>query len=403
MGDEADPAAPRPETATASPAPALPESEPSALPVLATPALPALASTEAAPPPAAALPVRVVDLDWRSVAWAMGAFVALVGATALVGAAPRAITVLAVGALVAMALDPLVTKLENRFGTRRGMAVAIVVSAIMAAGAVIVALLLPRAIEQGRDLSGDIDHVVSQINDLPFVGDDLQRAGAVEKVQDWISDLPNRFQGDDTPIGGAVVRLADGLLVTGFTLLISLALLLDGPRLVRGVCRLVPPRRRDRAVRIGRLAYATVGRYVAGSLLVACIAGITTLVVGLILRVPLAPLVAIWVALWDLIPQIGGAAGGIPFVLLGLTRGAGTAVACAVFFVVYLNLENHVIQPLVVGRAVKLSPPATMTAALVGVSAGGLVGALLAVPVVAAAKVVYTELRPGSPPAEATN
>jgi predicted PurR-regulated permease PerM len=102
----------------------------------------------------------------------------------------------------------------------------------------------------------------------------------------------------------------------------------------------------------------------------------------------------VWVALWDLVPQIGGAAGGIPFVLLGLTRGAGTAVACAVFFVLYLQLENHVIQPLVVGRAVKLSPPATMTAALVGVSAGGVVGALLAVPFVAAAKVVYTEVRP---------
>ncbi len=338
--------------------------------------------------------MRVAELDWRSVAWAMGAFVALVSATGLVHEAPRSITVLAVGVLVAMALDPVVTKVETRLGSRRSMAVAIVISAIAAAAMVIIAVLLPRAIDQGRDLSKDVDHVVSQINQLPVVGDDLKRAGAADKVQQWIKDLPKRFQGDDTPIGDAAVRLADGLLVTGFTLLITLALLLDGPRLVRGVCRLVPPRRRDRAVRIGRLAYATVGRYVAGSLLVACIAGVCTLVVGLVLRVPLAPLAAIWVALWDLIPQIGGAAGGIPFVLLGLTRGAGTAVACAVFFIVYLNVENHIIQPLVVGRAVKLSPPATMTAALIGVSAGGLVGALLAVPVVAAAKVVYTELRP---------
>ena len=94
----------------------------------------------------------------------------------------------------------------------------------------------------------------------------------------------------------------------------------------------------------------------------------------------------------------------IPFVLLGLTRGAGTAVACAIFFILYLQFENNLLSPLVVGRAVKLSPPATMTAALVGVSAGGVVGALLAVPVVAAAKVVYLELRPPTDaPSDATS
>jgi predicted PurR-regulated permease PerM len=62
--------------------------------------------------------------------------------------------------------------------------------------------------------------------------------------------------------------------------------------------------------------------------------------------------------------------------------------------VLYLQIENHVIQPLVVGKSVKLSPPATMTAALVGVSAAGVVGALVAVPLVGALKVAYLELRP---------
>jgi putative heme transporter len=175
--------------------------------------------------------------------------------------------------------------------------------------------------------------------------------------------------------------------------------LLDGERLLRGGRRLVPAARREQADRIGRLAYSTVGRYAAGSLFVAVVAGAAVLVAGLVLRVPLTPLLAVWVAVFDLVPQIGGAVGGIPFVLLGLTRGAGTAVACAVFFVLYLQFENHVLSPLIVGRSVKLSPPATMAAALVGVSAGGVVGALLAVPVVAAAKAVYLELRAEPAPA----
>jgi predicted PurR-regulated permease PerM len=127
---------------------------------------------------------------------------------------------------------------------------------------------------------------------------------------------------------------------------------------------------------------------------VALVAGVVMLTVGLILGVPLTPLAAINVALWDLIPQIGGAMGGIPFVLLAVTQGAGTGLLAAVIFIVYLQIENHILQPLLVGQAVKLSPPATMTAALVGVSAGGVVGALVAVPLVGAAKAIYLELRP---------
>ena len=337
---------------------------------------------------------REVDLDWRSVVWGMAAFVILIAVTNLVRSAPRALTVLAVGTLLALGLDPLVTRVQRAIGDRRAAAVAIVMLGLLVSAALIVALLAPRAIDQGRQLGGDVDHVVGQLNNLPLVGDDLRKAGTVDAVQRWIENLPERLQGDDTPIGGALVQLADGLLLAGFLVLVTISLLLDGPRLVRAACRLVPVHHRPRAERIGRLAYATVGRYVAGSVVVALVAGVVTLVAGLVLRVPLAPLIAVWVALFDLVPQIGGAAGGIPFVLLGLTRGAGTAAACAVFFVLYLQFENHILSPLIVGRAVSLSPLATMTAALVGVSAGGVVGALLAVPVVAAAKVVYLEIRP---------
>ena len=335
-----------------------------------------------------------VELDWRSVLWVLGAFVALVAFTNLVRSAPRALTVLAIGTLLALALGPVVSTLQRRLGGRRSAAVAVVVSGLLVVAALAAALLAPPAIRQGRDLGRDLDQVVVQIEELPVVGDDLRQAGAAESVRRWIEGLPARLQGDDTPLRDAARALADGLLAAMFTLLVTVSLLLDGERLLRGARRLVPPARRERADRIGRLAYATVGRYAAGSLLVATIAGLAVLVAGLVLGVPLTPLLALWVAVFDLVPQIGGAAGGIPFVLLGLTQGAGTALACAVFFVLYLQFENHILSPLIVGRSVKLSPPATMTAALVGVSAGGVVGALMAVPLVAAVKAVYLELRP---------
>jgi predicted PurR-regulated permease PerM len=307
--------------------------------------------------------------------------------------------VLAIGSLLGLGLDPVVSRVERHVHGYRALAVGLVMIGLVAVAAVVGALLAPRAIEQGERLTSDVDRVIAQVDKLPVVGKQFRQAHTADKIRQWVQDLPKHLEGNDTPIGRAAVQLADGLLVAGFTVILTVALLLDGPRLVRGVSRAVPPQHRDRVVRLGRLAYATVARYIAGSLLVAAVAGVATLVAGLLLRVPLTPLIAVWVAIFDLVPQIGGAAGGIPFVLLGLTRGAGTAAACAVFFILYLQFENHVLSPLIVGRAVKLSPPATMTAALVGVSAGGVVGALLAVPVVAAAKAVYVELR--TPPAAA--
>ncbi|HEV3402471.1 MAG TPA: AI-2E family transporter [Acidimicrobiales bacterium] len=342
-----------------------------------------------------------VDLDWRSVAWALGAFIALVAATGLVRSAPRAVTVLAVSTILALALDPLVSRVQRALGGHRTAAVTAVMLVVLAVVTAAVLLLGPPAVDQARDLGRDIDRVVAQINDLPWIGEDLRRAGTAEAVERWIEELPDRLTGEDTPLGDVALRVADALLATAFAVLVIIGLLLDGPRLVHGARRLVRPGQRERADRIGRLAYDTVAKYVAGSLMVAVVAGVATLVAGLVLGVPLAPLVAVWVALFDLVPQIGGAAGGIPFVLLGFTKSAGTGVACAVFFILYLQFENHLLSPLIVGRAVKLSPPATMTAALVGVSAGGVVGALLAVPLVAAAKVVYLELRSGRTPAPA--
>jgi predicted PurR-regulated permease PerM len=338
-------------------------------------------------------PVREVDLDWRSVLVVLGAFVALIAVTGLVRSVPRMIAALAVAGILALALNPAVELVRRHTRAGRAPAVTLVLLGVAALFTVIGLLLVPPAVRQAQDLGRELPRVLSELGDLPVIGDDLVEADAPERLQNSIEKLPERLAGDTTPLEGAARRVADGLLAAVLTLLLAITLLLDGPRLVAGARRLVPVTRRQQGDRIAALAYRVVGHYVAGSLVVAAIAGLTVLVVGIVLGVPLTPLAAVWVALWDLVPQVGGAAGGIPFVLLGFTEGVATGVACGGIFVVYLQLENNVLQPLLVGQRVKLSPPATMTAALIGVSAGGVVGALLAVPLAGASKAVYMELR----------
>lgn len=339
-------------------------------------------------------PVRVVELDWRSVVPAALTFVGLVALTGVVRSVPRTLGGLAVGTLLALALNPVVSGAQRRLGLPRQGAVAAVLLAFVAALVMIALLLVPPAVRQAGDLRKEVPRVAADLADLPVIGDDLARAGVPETLERAISELPQRLAGNTAPLERAGRSAADMLIAFLVTMLFTITLLLDARRLSDLAARALPAARRARVERVGDLAYRVVGRYVAGSLAVAGIAGLSVLVAGLVLGVPLTPLLAVWVPVWSLVPQIGGAMGGIPFVLLGLTEGPTTGVLCAVFFMAYLQIENNVIAPLMVGNAVKLSPPATMTAALIGVSAGGVVGALIAVPLVGAAKVVYLELRP---------
>ena len=336
-----------------------------------------------------------VDLDWRSLASLAAAVAALVVAFGLARSVPRTLAALAVASILTLGLDPLVSRLAGVLGGRRGIALTAVLGGFVAAVALVGVLLVPPAARQARDLGDDLPRVLADLTNLPVVGPQLDRAGVPERLERSIEELPDRLLGDDTPLLRIGQRAADGLLAVTVTVLFVVTLLLDGQRLLRGLRRLVPRRHRGRAHRLADVIYRVVGRYVAGSLLVAVVAGLCNLIAGLSLGVPLAPLLALWVMVWNLVPQIGGALGGIPFVLFGFTQGAGTGLACAAFFLIYQQLENNVLGPLLVGQAVKLSPPATMTAALVGVSAGGVVGALLAVPTLGAAKAIYLELRPG--------
>jgi predicted PurR-regulated permease PerM len=119
--------------------------------------------------------------------------------------------------------------------------------------------------------------------------------------------------------------------------------------------------------------------------------------VGLALGVPLTPLAAVWASITNLIPQIGGFLGGSFFVLLAFTDSPLTGLIALVIFIVYQNIENHVIQPAIIGKRVNLSPPTTMLAAMIGGAAAGVPGALAATPVVGTVKAIYLELR-GPPP-----
>jgi predicted PurR-regulated permease PerM len=337
---------------------------------------------------------ETVDVHPATIAAIVGTAFALSMVIALARSAQRTLTWIVIGSLLALALDPVVRSIERRLAIRRSIALATVIVLVVAAANLAVVALGPRAISEARSFTRDIPGVVERLGELPVVGERLRRADASEKVADWLERLPGRLSDDPEPLVSVTRSVLGGALAAFVTVLVSVALLLDGRRLRALARRLVPPGHRAGFDRVVRVIYATVGRYFAGTLLLATATGVALFVGGLVIGVPLTPMVALWAAVTNLIPQVGGFLGGSVFVLLALTKSPGTALAALVFFLVWQQLENHVLHPTIVGDAVNLSPPATMLAALVGGATAGIPGALVAVPLLGVLKSVALEIRP---------
>jgi predicted PurR-regulated permease PerM len=252
---------------------------------------------------------------------------------------------------------------------------------------VVLSLLGPPAIDQAGHFQQELPQTVEEFYTLPLVGGWLEENDAADTVQKWVQGLPSSI--DDQTVSDTVTSLVGRVTSAVLVLAVAFAVMLDGEWIVGHVRRLLPPSRRAAADRLGRIVYDTFGRYFAGSLTIAVLAGMNTLIIALVFDIPLAPVAAIWTMITNLIPQVGGFLGGAFLAILALSVSPWVAIGAVAWFVLYMNIENNVIQPAVIGRAVNLSPPTTMMAAFIGAAVAGVPGALVATPTVGVVKRLY--------------
>ena len=333
-------------------------------------------------------PAQTVEV--RLTAWSL-AFVtmALLVAGAvfwLFGSATATITKIAIGIVLAVALDPLISALRRHGWSRPSAATAVGVGMLGLFG-VVLSLLGPPAIDQAGHFQQELPQTVEEFYTLPLVGSWLEENDAADTVQKWVQGLPSSI--DDQTVSDTVTSLVGRVTSAVLVLAVAFAVMLDGEWIVGHARRLLPPSRRVAADRLGRIVYDTFGRYFAGSLTIAVLAGMNTLIIALVFDIPLAPVAAIWTMITNLIPQVGGFLGGAFLAILALSVSPWVAIGAVVWFVLYMNFENNVIQPAVIGRAVNLSPPTTMMAAFIGAAVAGVPGALVATPTVGVVKRLY--------------
>ncbi|MBV9950698.1 MAG: AI-2E family transporter, partial [Acidimicrobiia bacterium] len=291
-----------------------------------------------------------VSLDPRSAVAIVVGVLSLLIVFALGRSTARALTLTGVGVLLAFALEPLVKGMQRRLHCSRAAAVAIVGMVMLVAFSGLVVLVGPPAVRQAEQFGQQLPKTVRDLYDLPLVGGRLSDAQVADKIQEWVHDLPGRL--DANSVRNAADSVVNGFATAATVLLIAVVVLLDGEVLVRRLRLIVPLRFRERADNAGRVFYSVVGTYFAGSLFVALIAGVYVLTVGLVLGVPLAPVAAVWYSVVSLIPQVGGFLGVSFFTILALSQGLLIGLVGLVLLVLYMNLENYVISPAIVGKSV---------------------------------------------------
>ncbi len=342
------------------------------------------------------LPVTIERPATTMAAGFLGAAAVTIGARVTISAARSvhgtAVLVL-VAFVLALAMERIVGPIARRLRGNRGVAVASVGAALMLVLTAAGLVLAPAFAKKAKSFGRELPQLTERLGEVPLVGSRLRGADVGDSVQRWLRDLPANLGRDGARMSTAVVGAVDMLVTSTVVVLLALAMVVDGPRLIRSVRRVMAPRRRRMFDQSSVLVVDVVGRYFAGSLLVASLAGVMSATVGLTLGVVLAPMAAVWIAMTNLIPQVGGLLGGVVFVALGFATSPTVGLACLVYFLTYQQFENHVIQPAVIGKAVSMSPAATMIVALVGGAALGIPGAMIAVPVVGAVKVVIARIR----------
>jgi predicted PurR-regulated permease PerM len=294
-----------------------------------------------------------------------------------------------VALFLAIGLNPAVVRLRS-WHVPRGGAVAIVALVLLALIAGGLYALVPPLVTQTGELINNIPGYITSLQRNETVNDLIQRYDLVNKAQSALDagTVGNALGG---VVGGA--KLLFGTIFNVITVLVlTIYFMAAFDRIKNGAYRLVPASRRERVSLLGDEILAKVGAYIVGALSIAVLAGASTWIFALIVGLAYPFALAVVVAVCDLIPQIGATLGAVVVSLVGVASSLTTGIICLVFFLIYQQVENYLIYPGVMRRSVKVSDVAAVVAALLGAALFGVVGALAAIPMVAAIQLIGREV-----------
>ena len=336
---------------------------------------------------------RLVYFRPRTIFVVLGIIVAGYLLLQLVQAAQGILIWIFVAIFLALALNPGVEWLLAHGVRRRGFAVGITFVGAIVIISAIAATIIPTLVDQVNEF---VDAVPGYFEDLTrgrgpfgFLEREYQITERVrEALQEGGAGRILGFSGTALAITKGVITAVIATVTIAF---LTLFMLLEGPTWVERLYSLLPEEQQPRWRAVGDEIYRTIGGYVTGNLVISVIAGIVSTAFLLLLDVPYAVALGLLVALLDLIPLAGATIAAIMVTTVAFLDSTTSGIIVLIFFVLYQQLENHVLQPVVYGRTVQLSPLAVLIAVLIGAELAGVVGALAAIPVAGMIQVILRD------------
>jgi predicted PurR-regulated permease PerM len=344
------------------------------------------------------VPERLVRFRARTILAILGIFLAVALALQMIWLARQVITWILISLFLALALNPAVNFLQERGVRRRGAAAALAYLGTLLAIVGISTLFVPTLVDEANSFAREVPNYVEDLTEGRGRLGELEREyDIVERVNDYVQDGgASRVLG----LSGTAVAVTRGIL-TAIVAVVTIAfltffMLIEGPNWVQRFYALVPEQSRPRVERITNDIYRTIGGYVSGNLFISLIAGVASTIVLLVMGVPYAVALGLLVAILDLVPLAGATLAAIIVSTVAFLDSLPAGIVVLAFFIVYQQVENHVIQPVVYSRTVQLSPLAILIAVLIGAKLAGILGALAAIPVAGTIQVLllaWLELR----------
>lgn len=307
----------------------------------------------------------------------------------MVVASLSTIILIVVAMFLAVGLNPAVEALQRRRVSRRG-AISIVFTGVIVAFALFGLAVVPPVSKQLAEFVAAVPGYVTELSTHPT----LRQLDADYQILPKLASFVTETLGPSLASGvvGAGLVVLDGVFTT-VTLLVLMLYFLGSLHTIKAYfLKLVPASRRARTGAIAEEILDGIGGYVAGNVLISVIAGVLSWIFLSVLDVRYALALALVVALTDLIPLVGATIGAVLVTGVALLQSVPAGIACAIFFVVYQQVENYLIYPRVMKRSVDVTPAVTVIAALFGGALLGIVGALLAIPVAAAISLIIREV-----------
>jgi predicted PurR-regulated permease PerM len=336
---------------------------------------------------------RVVRFSVRTVLAVIGLVIAAWALLSVIAVTRQVITWLLVAIFFAMALNPAVEWFMRHGVRKRGHAAGLTYALALIGIAAIAYAFIPTLVGQVNDfvqaVPGYVHDVTKGRGRLGFLE---TKYHIVEKIREAVNT-----GGASKVLGltGAAISITKSVislvLATITIVFLTFFMLLEGPVWMDRVYGLFPEHSRPRWRKVGYDIYRTVGGYVTGNLAISLIAGTLTTVVLLAVGVPFAVALGVIVAILDLVPLAGATIAGIIIGTVAFLHSITAGIVVVVFFVVYQQIENHFLQPVIYSRTVQLSPLAVLVAVLVGAKLAGILGALGAIPVAGAIQVLLLD------------